>query len=80
MTWLVGRTRMRMAAGIEVIAGTRRIGGAAITLLVDVGAFWPGGAQSFLDRAVIIHGKRDDGGQPTGNAGPRIGCGVIKRD
>jgi len=30
-----------------------------------------------LGRSVIIHGKADDGGQPTGNAGPRIGCGVI---
>jgi Cu/Zn superoxide dismutase len=28
---------------------------------------------------VIIHGKKDDGGQPTGNSGPRIGCGVIKK-
>ena len=39
----------------------------------------PGDPKSFLDRSVIIHGKKDDGGQPTGNAGPRIGCGVIKR-
>jgi Cu-Zn family superoxide dismutase len=30
-----------------------------------------------LGRAVIIHAKKDDGGQPTGNAGPRIGIGVI---
>ena len=30
-----------------------------------------------LGRAVIIHAKRDTGGQPTGEAGPRIGCGVI---
>lgn len=34
---------------------------------------------SFLGRAIIIHEKKDDGGQPTGNAGGRIGCGVIKR-
>jgi Cu-Zn family superoxide dismutase len=33
---------------------------------------------SFLGRAIIIHEKKDDGGQPTGNAGGRIGCGVIK--
>jgi Cu-Zn family superoxide dismutase len=39
----------------------------------------PGDPKSFLDRAVIIHVKKDDGGQPTGNAGARIGCGVIKR-
>ena len=28
-------------------------------------------------RAVIIHAQPDDGGQPTGNAGARIGQGVI---
>ncbi len=30
-----------------------------------------------IGRAVVIHAKRDDGGQPTGNAGSRIGFGVI---
>ncbi len=30
-----------------------------------------------LGRGVIIHAKTDDGGQPTGNAGPRISMGVI---
>jgi Cu-Zn family superoxide dismutase len=38
-----------------------------------------GDPNSFLDRSIIVHGKKDDGGQPTGNSGPRIGCGVIKR-
>lgn len=33
---------------------------------------------SFLGKAIIIHEKKDDGGQPTGNAGGRIGCGEIK--
>lgn len=28
-------------------------------------------------RAVILHDKKDDFGQPTGNAGGRIGCGPI---
>jgi superoxide dismutase, Cu-Zn family len=34
---------------------------------------------SFLGRALIVHEKKDDGGQPTGNAGGRIGCAVIKK-
>ncbi len=28
-------------------------------------------------KAIILHEKEDDFGQPTGNAGGRIGCGVI---
>lgn len=34
---------------------------------------------SFLNRAIIVHAKVDDGGQPTGNAGERIACGEIKK-
>ncbi len=36
-----------------------------------------GDLNSFAGKAIIIHAKKDDGGQPTGNAGGRIGCGVI---
>lgn len=36
-----------------------------------------GDANSFAGKAVIVHAKKDDGGQPVGNAGDRIGCGVI---
>ena len=32
---------------------------------------------SIIGRSVIIHQNEDDGGQPTGNAGPRIAMGVI---
>ena len=37
-----------------------------------------GDASSFLGRAIIVHEKTDNGGQPTGNAGGRIGCAEIK--
>jgi len=30
-----------------------------------------------IGRGVIVHAKLDDGGQPVGNAGGRIACGVI---
>jgi Cu-Zn family superoxide dismutase len=30
-----------------------------------------------IGRGVIVHAKPDDGGQPVGNAGGRIACGVI---
>ncbi|HTM44108.1 MAG TPA: superoxide dismutase family protein, partial [Polyangiaceae bacterium] len=33
---------------------------------------------SFLGRSIVVHEKKDDGGQPTGNSGGRIGCGEIK--
>ncbi|WP_437306127.1 superoxide dismutase family protein [Sorangium sp. So ce388] len=37
-----------------------------------------GAPNTFLGRAIIVHEKQDDGGQPAGNAGGRIGCGVIQ--
>lgn len=39
----------------------------------------PGDPASFLGRSIIVHEKEDDGGQPNGNAGGRIGCAVIAR-
>ncbi len=33
---------------------------------------------SFIGRSIIVHEKHDDGGQPVGNAGGRIGCAEIK--
>jgi Cu-Zn family superoxide dismutase len=36
-----------------------------------------GDKNPILGRAVIVHAKHDDGGQPVGNAGGRIACGVI---
>jgi superoxide dismutase, Cu-Zn family len=35
------------------------------------------GKHPVAGRAVVIHEKADDFGQPVGNAGGRIGCGVI---
>lgn len=37
-----------------------------------------GGTNPVLGRAVIVHAKPDDGGQPAGNAGARLGCGEIE--
>ena len=37
-----------------------------------------GGPNSIIGRAVIVHANEDDlHSQPTGNAGPRVACGVI---
>ncbi len=35
------------------------------------------GAYAIAGRALIIHADEDDFGQPVGNAGDRIGCGII---
>ncbi len=36
-----------------------------------------GAANSLRGKAIILHEKTDDGSQPAGNAGARIGCAVI---
>lgn len=36
-----------------------------------------GGKYNVARKSLILHEKEDDYGQPTGNAGGRIGCGVI---
>lgn len=36
-----------------------------------------GSHNPILGHGVIVHAKQDDGGQPTGNAGARVACGVI---
>lgn len=37
-----------------------------------------GDPHSYLGRAIIVHAAPDDGSQPAGNAGGRVGCGVIE--
>jgi superoxide dismutase, Cu-Zn family len=37
-----------------------------------------GSKNPIVGHAMIVHEKADDGGQPTGNAGGRIGGGIIK--
>ncbi len=38
------------------------------------------GLEGIVGRAVVLHEKQDDFGQPTGNAGGRIACGVIEAE
>ncbi|RME70076.1 MAG: superoxide dismutase family protein, partial [Planctomycetota bacterium] len=36
-----------------------------------------GGAHGVIGRAIVVHARPDDGGQPTGHAGARVAVGVI---
>ena len=52
--------------------------GTGSTEVVVMGAnLREGDPSSYLGHAIIVHEKQDDGGQPSGNAGSRIGCGLI---
>jgi superoxide dismutase, Cu-Zn family len=51
--------------------------GKAHLQIVLYGVTIAGDRDPILGRSVIVHAKEDDGSQPTGNAGGRIGCGVI---
>ena len=42
------------------------------------GATLKEGKYALAGKSVIVHEKEDDFGQPTGNAGGRIGCGIIE--
>jgi len=50
-------------------------GNAAFEIVVDNISI--AGKNPILGRGMIVHALPDDGGQPTGNAGARIGMGVI---
>jgi Cu-Zn family superoxide dismutase len=61
----------------NIIAGAD---GVAAIDLVDIGFSIGVGANSVLDRAIVIHSEADDLlSQPSGNAGNRIACGVIRQ-
>lgn len=51
--------------------------GTGTLALVLPGVSLSGGAYSVAGRAIVLHELVDDFGQPTGNAGGRIGCGTI---
>lgn len=53
-------------------------GKGTIDILAPGANLKPGDPSSFLGKAIIIHEKKDDGGQPSGNAGGRIGCAPIE--
>ncbi len=46
--------------------------------MVIPGVTVSGGKYNVAGRSIILHEKQDDFGQPTGNAGARIGCGMIQ--
>ena len=52
-------------------------GKGSLTITIPGANLKPGDPNSFAGKSIIVHAKKDDGGQPTGNAGGRIGCGVI---
>ena len=51
--------------------------GTGIVTVTVPGLTLVNGPYSVAGRAIILHEKVDDFGQPTGNAGGRIGCGPI---
>jgi Cu-Zn family superoxide dismutase len=51
--------------------------GHAVLDMVLPGLSLSGGMYNVAGRSVIVHEKLDDFSQPTGNAGGRIGCGLI---
>jgi len=53
-------------------------GKGTIDILAQGANLKPGDPSSFLGKSIIIHEKKDDGGQPAGNAGGRIGCAPIE--
>ncbi|HRN58566.1 MAG TPA: superoxide dismutase family protein [Agriterribacter sp.] len=54
-------------------------GKGTLTMETDLWTLGGTAEKNILDKALIVHGGEDDyTSQPSGNAGTRIGCGVIK--
>lgn len=54
-------------------------GKATLSVTTDRWNVTDGDVNSIIGRGIIVHGGTDDyTTQPTGNSGPRIGCGVIE--
>ena len=71
------RSTKAHAGDMGNIQVSRRGSGKATVVLPGVSLKGTGGTHSVEGRAIIVHEKADDFGQPVGNAGGRIGCGVI---
>jgi len=72
-----GRGAERHAGDLPALKADAK-GRASLTVDLDVITLTPGPA-SIIGRAVIVHAQPDDyTTQPTGNAGARLACGVIK--
>lgn len=54
-------------------------GHAKISITTDRWSIKEGDLKNIIGRGIIVHGGTDDYvTQPTGNSGPRVGCGVIE--
>lgn len=53
-------------------------GHGTVAVTTDRWSITEGDVKSIIGRGIIVHGGTDDyKTQPTGNSGPRVGCGVI---
>jgi len=54
-------------------------GHGTVTVTTDRWSIADGDLKNIIGRGIIVHGGTDDyTTQPTGNSGPRVGCGVIE--
>ncbi len=61
----------------NIMVGTTGVG--TLTFMTDKWTMGTGATNDILNHALVLHASRDDGTtQPTGNAGGRIGCVVIR--